>query len=93
MGVVIEGKKYDPKTDPLVVWWSNKDRHRNWRWEEESLYRTRGGDWYIAGKGLDVQPLSPAEALRWLKEHDQWLNVAHHFGDDDDVFEDEVDVD
>lgn len=56
MKKIINGKRYDTETSEVISEWDNSLDCGNFRHYEETLYRTRNGNWFLHGKG---GPLSP----------------------------------
>lgn len=48
---IISGKVYDTATAQCVGEWSNGYTKRDWKWQEESLYRKRTGEFFLHGEG------------------------------------------
>lgn len=51
MKKVINGKSYNTETADKVASWSNDYSTSDFNWCEESLYKTKKGQWFIAGEG------------------------------------------
>lgn len=48
---VIDGKIYDTKTADCIAEWENQYYRNDFHFCEESLYRTKRGNWFLAGGG------------------------------------------
>jgi hypothetical protein len=78
---IIAGKAYDTDTAELVASGSNDHELSDAWW---SLYRTSAGAWFEIAAGHDgvveeFQPLTDAEARRWLERHAN-RHVERYFG-------------
>ena len=51
MRKIIDRKIYDTATSEKIVRWSNSYPVNDFNWAEESLYRTKAGNWFIYGRG------------------------------------------
>lgn len=51
MRKIINGKIYDTKTADCIAEWSNHYTPNDFHYCEESLYRTKKGNWFLAGEG------------------------------------------
>lgn len=51
MKAVINGKRYDTNTAQMIASWHSGYYGNDFRAEEESLYRTIRGNWFLAGAG------------------------------------------
>ena len=48
---VIDGKRYDTATAVKIAAWDNGLYSNDFGWCEESLYRTKNGNYFLAGEG------------------------------------------
>ncbi|MDY6830978.1 MAG: hypothetical protein SWC96_03925 [Thermodesulfobacteriota bacterium] len=48
---IIEGKRYNTETAEKIVDWSNSYPPGDFKRCAESLYRTKKGNWFLAGEG------------------------------------------
>lgn len=103
MKATIDGKRYDteaPRTVEVASGGSPSGiTGSDFAWYRESLYRSGGGHWFLAGEGHaaspyctwhghgergpgeKIVPLTPAEAQRWLEDHDETAALDTYFGD------------
>lgn len=51
MKKIIDGKKYNTETAEEIASYSNNLPTSDFNWYEESLYKTKNGNWFIAGNG------------------------------------------
>jgi hypothetical protein len=51
MKKVIEGKLYNTETAERIATWSNHYFQNDFHFMEETLYRTRKGNWFVYGEG------------------------------------------
>ncbi len=51
MKAIIQGRKYDTETAEHIVGYSNNLGCGDFRHYEEDLYRTKKGNWFLAGEG------------------------------------------
>jgi hypothetical protein len=51
MKKIVNGKRYDTKTAEVVTSYSNDYPTNDFNWYEESLYKTKSGNWFLAGEG------------------------------------------
>lgn len=56
MKKIINGKRYDTETSEVISEWDNSLDCGNFRYYEETLYRTRNGNWFLHGKGGQLSP-------------------------------------
>lgn len=78
MEKIINGKRYNTETAILVGRWNNNLPHDDFEWCAESLYKKRGGEYFIYGEGgsmtrysksKNIVPLSFEQAESWAKRH------------------------
>lgn len=78
MEKIINGKRYNTETAILVGRWNNNLPHDDFEWCDESLYKKRGGEYFIYGEGgsmtrysksKSIVPLSFEQAESWAKRH------------------------
>lgn len=78
MEKIINGKRYNTETAILVGRWNNNLPHDDFEWCAESLYKKRGGEYFIYGEGgsmtrysksKSIVPLSFEQAESWAKRH------------------------
>lgn len=96
MKQVIDGKMYNTDTAKEVASHSNGGSYNDFQHYEESLYRTKKGNYFLAGEG------GPMTKYRELCGQDSWGGgsaiipmtkeeafewAQQHCGDDDDVME------
>ena len=48
---VINGKRYDTETAPVIAEWNNGLSDGDFHYMEETLYRTDKGTWFLQGTG------------------------------------------
>lgn len=60
MRQVIEGKVFDTSTAQLIHEWSSGHYAGDFHRQEEALYRTRGGVYFLHGEGGALSPWSVA---------------------------------
>jgi hypothetical protein len=51
MKQIINGKRYNTDTATLLHEWSNDYYGNDFRWCEESLYKTKSGNYFLTGSG------------------------------------------
>lgn len=51
MKKIVDGKRYDTETAEEIAYYSNDLYTTDFGWYEETLYRTKNGNWFIAGEG------------------------------------------
>jgi hypothetical protein len=77
MKAIIDGKRYDTDTATQVAENSARFPCSDFAWYEESLYRTKRGAWFLAGRGgpsshyarpVDRSSRSGGEAIRPLTD-------------------------
>lgn len=51
MKKIIDGKRYDTSTAEVVAQWENDYPQNDFNYCEETLYKTRKGNWFVAGEG------------------------------------------
>jgi hypothetical protein len=95
MKKIIEGKRYDTQTAIHVAnHWNGRARSDH-RFDETDLYRTRSGNWFLAGFGggmsrwsgssgtfeSGLKPIDADEARKFLDEAGLTDLAEQHFGD------------
>ena len=48
---IINGKRYDTETAEVVAQWENDYPQNDFNYCEETLYKTKNGNWFVAGEG------------------------------------------
>jgi hypothetical protein len=51
MRKIIDGKIYNTETAEMVVTWDSGDSRSDFRYEDNYLYRTKRGNWFLSGEG------------------------------------------
>lgn len=100
MRAVIAGKRYDTENAERIATWSSGHSLSDWHFIEESLYRTKRGNWFIAGQGGGLSRYRqfeggwsyPGEQIRPVSPEEamQWLEEHGHFAKIEEYFADSV---
>lgn len=69
---IINGAVYNTETAKMLAEWDNNYPINDFNYMEETLYRTKSGNWFLhcqgGGLGECVKPISYKKAQRWAEE-------------------------
>lgn len=78
MEKIIGGKRYNTETAALVGCWDNGLNRDDIEWKRETLYKKRGGEYFIFGEGgsttryagrVSIIPIDYDQAQAWVLRH------------------------
>ena len=78
MEKIINGKRYNTETAALVGCWDNGLKRDDIEWKRETLYKKRGGEFFIFGEGgsttryagrVSIIPIDYDQAQTWALRH------------------------
>jgi len=72
MKKLINGKLYNTKKLVPIASWDNGIEISDTRYSEETLCRSKTGEYIIYSKdasGLDLREITPEDAFEWLQKH------------------------
>lgn len=61
MKKIINGKRYDTETAAEVAYWDSEVGKSSFLWYEETLYRKRGGEFFLHGYGHAASPYAQTD--------------------------------
>ncbi len=90
---ILNGKRYNTETATLIAQGGNGLDKIDCRHVHEELYRTKAGNWFLAGKGgpysqygwreggSRIKPLTPDEAFEWMEKNQAVEALEAYFQD------------
>jgi hypothetical protein len=95
MKIIIDGKRYDTETATKVDSITNVYNHGDGFYEDTQIYRTKSGNWFLAGRGggasrwststgsdgSGIRPIDAAEAQKFLEREGNVAAIEKYFQD------------
>jgi hypothetical protein len=67
MKKIIDGKRYDTEKAIAVARWQNEYYHNDFRYREETLYKTKKGNYFLYGYGGPCSAYAVPSEGNWTK--------------------------
>ena len=98
---IVNGIRYNTETAELIAKWSNSYYSSDFKYCEESLYKTKKGSWFISGEGGPMSKYAVSAGnnsygggsdIRPLtpEEARQWLEDTEHFNELENHFAEQL---